>query len=96
MTEWKSLILHNLYFVLGQAVQFVDERVNLAIRRLDLTLVQLAVSGGAAGSQALVQLQHPIDKRHHPVENLSRHRISLYRKHPTTWSFTRPTACIKA
>ncbi len=55
---------HDLDFFLRQPVQFVHQRVNLPIRRLDLVLIHLAVGGGARRGQALVQLQHPLDERH--------------------------------
>ena len=74
-TSLSSLPRHHRYLFLGQPIQFVHQRVYLAVGGLDLALVQLLVGGDGGGGQFLVQRQYallaaPLRVAHVPTQGL--------------------------
>ena len=59
--------LHNLDLLLGEAVEGVDELVELVVGGGDLALEHGLLVGGIGGGESLVEVEHGLDQVHHLV-----------------------------
>ena len=64
---WLISLHHDCDFVFGQAVKFIDQRVNLRVGGGDLAFERGLLLRRFGGGQTLVQRQHLLDEFHHLV-----------------------------
>jgi hypothetical protein len=61
------LPLHDRDLFFSEVVEFVDEVVDLAVGGVDEALEVSLVVVGTGNGELLVQVEHLLDERHHPV-----------------------------